>query len=1382
MPDGDPAGVVAALIAAFQSSGDAALILSPHAVAAASDAFATLGPHGLREPVKQAVLRTVSILGAFHWARHQVLPEGREQPDLQRAFLFYTTVYKHNPDAVPPPLRLLIDRARPRPPAVGRPGEPDPAALNASAVALMRRAEATGAYGGADEAARLLVRAVSLAAAADPARAEYLSNLGRVYRDLFRRDRDPARLDDAIAANRQALAATGEGDPARPLRLFNTGHLLRDKYEQVGDPAAAAEAASHLRAAARAAPRASPHRPMFLASAGSALCDASELNGDDAMFAEGVVLLREAAVSAPADDERRLAYLRNLAKVARARYLRTSDATARDAAIDAYQQAAAASSPGPDRVPYVQAAMALAVLRAEDTRDAADIGQAGHAAGEALALLPLHAAERARVLVAQARIGALRFGLTGDPADLGAAAASYRQAMAVARDPADLRASRAGLSDVLWTLYQRTGEQTWLNQTVTAARQATTERPPGDGAPTLADLTLLAIALTERFRRTGARTALDEAIGALRRAVDLADTAQRPLAWSNLADALWEGARQRHDRGMLADAARLLRDSVRSCPQEDPRRAGFLAHLCRALAETFGWTGEQVALDQAIAAGRDGLAAARAQGTDQIPCLTNLGVALTRRFEHFGDAASLDEAIDTLGSAAAAPSGSPRDRAALLVSLGNALVMRCQRNDDASDLDDGVNALRAAAGQLPVGHTDRPVMLGNLGCALLLRSARPDGGAALDEAANVLREAADATPDDHLTRPIYLANLGGALVARFRRRHDLSDLDGALAALRQVADSRALDRTAVSRSAYLTTMARALMEDAVRKRHQGPLAGAITMLRAAAGAGPAPTADRVQAACEWADLAATADLSAAADGYATAVGLLDMLAWRGLRRVDQELLLARFSGVAGDAAAAAIAAGQPGRAVELLEQGRGVLLAQAIGARAAYDALRRQAPALADRLNAIHDALEPPLRRGQVPLTVPAGDPQRTSDRRPALTRERTALLAEIRALPGFAEFLRPPSAAGLLSAAGRGPVVLVNVSRHRCDALALTSGGVRLIQLPDLHHGDVGARVSSFLGALDTLRSRQGAGTDPVGVAADLVAAGDVLTDTLRWCWDVITGPVLDGLGITGRPATGRPWPRIWWCPTGWLSFLPLHAAGYHDTQDAAVPATVLDRVVSSYTPTVRALSHAARDCPDPPGALDAPLVVSMPVTPAATDLPDSQREAGDLLVGYPDSLVLTGPEATRGAVLSAVPYANWMHFACHGVQDRARPCHTGLLLHDGPLTIHEIAAGIAGQADLAYLSACETLGPSGGGAELPDEAVTLATAVQLARFRHVVGALWPIADGIAPDMARRVYAAIREHGVRETAMAVHEAVRALRRNSPDAPAVWAPYVHVGP
>ena len=45
-----------------------------------------------------------------------------------------------------------------------------------------------------------------------------------------------------------------------------------------------------------------------------------------------------------------------------------------------------------------------------------------------------------------------------------------------------------------------------------------------------------------------------------------------------------------------------------------------------------------------------------------------------------------------------------------------------------------------------------------------------------------------------------------------------------------------------------------------------------------------------------------------------------------------------------------------------------------------------------------------------------------------------------------------------------------------------------------------------------------------------------------------------------------------MWWVPTGIFVQLPLHAAGYH-TQGRA--ETVLDIVMSSYRPSVKALTY---------------------------------------------------------------------------------------------------------------------------------------------------------------------------------------------------------------
>jgi hypothetical protein len=99
-------------------------------------------------------------------------------------------------------------------------------------------------------------------------------------------------------------------------------------------------------------------------------------------------------------------------------------------------------------------------------------------------------------------------------------------------------------------------------------------------------------------------------------------------------------------------------------------------------------------------------------------------------------------------------------------------------------------------------------------------------------------------------------------------------------------------------------------------------------------------------------------MDGALTAYADAVALLDLVAWSGLERIDQERLLTEFTAVACAAAACAVACDAPHRAVEVLDQGRGVLFAQQLNARADAPALRAQAPELASRLAAVRRLLE----------------------------------------------------------------------------------------------------------------------------------------------------------------------------------------------------------------------------------------------------------------------------------------------------------------------------------------------------------------------------------------------------------------------------------------
>ena len=427
-------------------------------------------------------------------------------------------------------------------------------------------------------------------------------------------------------------------------------------------------------------------------------------------------------------------------------------------------------------------------------------------------------------------------------------------------------------------------------------------------------------------------------------------------------------------------------------------------------------------------------------------------------------------------------------------------------------------------------------------------------------------------------------------------------------------------------------------------------------------------------------------------------------------------------------------------------------------------------------------------------------------DRRMALAREWDELVEQVRTLDGFADFLMPPKLETLLPAADRGPVVIVNVSRWRCDGLIVRPDGVTARPLEQLTLADATEQANGYLGALQEAESADiqrlraqipAPGESPRASARRRLRADQAVeeaqerVDTMllalqEWMWRTIAGPILDELGIAGTP-DGDPamWPRLWWCPTGPLTLLPLHTAGHHveAVGGESPPRTVLDRVVSSYTPTLRALVEARRPREkDVVPASDRMLLVDVP-DPAGQVPLDTSAERTVLLDAFPQErrTVLDRERATREATREALPEHRWVHFSCHGEQHLDDPSRGGLLLHDATLTIADITEGRF-HGDFAGLSACKT---AVGGVDLLDEAITLAAALHYTGYRHVVAALWSVDNDTSAEVFTELYREIVTEGrvgPDRAPAALHRAVRALRDRNPEWPHRWTPFTHTGP
>jgi CHAT domain-containing protein len=210
-------------------------------------------------------------------------------------------------------------------------------------------------------------------------------------------------------------------------------------------------------------------------------------------------------------------------------------------------------------------------------------------------------------------------------------------------------------------------------------------------------------------------------------------------------------------------------------------------------------------------------------------------------------------------------------------------------------------------------------------------------------------------------------------------------------------------------------------------------------------------------------------------------------------------------------------------------------------------------------------------------------------------------------------------------------------------------------------------------------------------------------------------------------QKAYGRGRPRLWWCVTGELGFLPIHAAGnYRD----ASPVCAADYVASSYIPTLSSLTKA-RACwePIPRTQLGGLLVCEDSSNNERTRyLPEAAEEVNIVRACFESAKaqILNTPSAhtslaTLRSLLEETP-AHILHLACHGIHD-SDPLRSALVLQDGNLTIRDIMDLHLPNAVLAVLSACQT---AKGDRNAPDQAVHLAASMLFCGFKSVIGTMW--------------------------------------------------------
>jgi tetratricopeptide (TPR) repeat protein len=873
----------------------------------------------------------------------------------------------------------------------------------------------------------------------------------------------------------------------------------------------------------------------------------------------------------------------------------------------------------------------------------------------------------------------------------------------------------------------------------------------------------------EEFQRKGKMGDLEEAICKQLQAVEGTTEGHPNLAgWQNNLGYMLERRFERTGRMEdLIEAIRRAQQAVNVTPENHPKLAMYVNNLGNNLERRFERTGKIEDLEEAICRAKQAVNATPEDHPDLAMYLNNMGVMFQIRFKRTGRMEDLEEAIRRAQQAVNITPEDDSDLADMLNNLGYMLEKRFERTGKMENLEEAIRKTQQAVDVTPKDHPDLAVYFNNLSNQLERRFGEKGKMEDLEEAIRRIQQAVNITPKDHPNLAVMLNNLGNKFESRFYKTGKMEDLEEAIRRTQQAVDNTPKDHPNLA--GWLNNLGYKFSLSSQPSHRVQALECLLKSWNCLNGIPFRRVASAIQAIrllkerSNWSEALVIAK---------QAVQLLPLINNRSLSRQDQQHVVSRFSGLAADACSLSLQASDDAfGALELLELGRGVIMGMLIDDRSDISTLKRLQPEKAATYDRLRNEVNAPIHEIEV-----SDLRQNRITRHLQAVKDLDECILDIRELPEHRRFLLGLTAEELKERASEGPIVVVNITDIRSDAIIVTSSTVKSIKLPELTETD----------AINWIRE------DPITYKSpkEIGPKNRRYIQFLLWLWSKCVKIILQEVG-DGRTPTSNNLSRIWWIGVGIANSLPFHAAGDHSVGSTE---NTFHWAISSYTPTIKALAHAreristtARFQNDESKL----LIVAMPKTLGKSDLRGVKKEVSEIQKAVESTFSyqsLIQPSAKT--VLDQLRQYDVVHFACHGMPDHIDLFNSSLLLQeDGQesvdkLTVRQISDANLERAGIAYLSACSTA--ENRAEELVDEVIHLASAFQVAGFGHVIASIGPSDDEICVKMARGFYGRLKDdyavgRSNRAIAVAVHDSILEIRSMSRKTPLSWAPYVHLG-
>ncbi|KAF7358386.1 hypothetical protein MVEN_00888700 [Mycena venus] len=1211
----------------------------------------------------------------------------------------------------------------------------------------------------------------------------YLEDLETGLYSRFEQLGDLNDLDKSLLIQQNVLSLTPDGHPNKPLRLNNLVRSLHTRFTQLGDLSDLTKSLEMQQDVVTLTLDDNPQKPVILNNLASLLHTRFKHLGELNDLNKCLEIQQEVVSLTPDGHPDKALRLNNLGSSLQTRFEQLGDLNDLNRSLLIKQDAVSLTPDGhPDKPNRLNNLASVLHTHFEHLGELEDLSKSLELQQEAVSLTPDGHPDKATRLHNLGTLFHSRFERLGDLDDLNRSLSMKQNAVSLTPDGHPNKPIwLSNLARSLYTRFERLGELEDLSKCLELQQEAVSLIP--DDHPAKPQWSgNLATSLYTRFERLGDLDDLNTSLLMQQDVVSLTPDSHpdKPIRLNNLARSLHARFEHLGDLNDLNKSLEIQQDVVSLTLDGNPQKLVRLNNLASLLHTRFENLGELNDLDKCLEVQQETIFLTPNGHPFKPIWLNNLANYLHTRFEHFGE---LDDLNKCLRMQQEVISLTPDDhpyKAIRLSNLANWFHTRFKRLNNLDDLTTSLLINQDAVSLAQDGHPDRPILLDNLARSLHTHFEQFGHTDDLNKCLLMRQDALSLTPDSHPDKPNRMNNLSALLYTCFGQFGDIDDLNKCLE-IQQEAVSLTPDGHP-DKVVWLKNLAQYLYARFTQVKDSNDLHHMFLQCDLAAHSITGPARIRFAAASMWARYARIEGHPTLLDAYQVALDLLPELAWLGLSLRDRHHEIMKAGEVVRNAAAASIASGSLDQAVEWLEQGRSIIWGQFLNLRTPVDDLKQKHPALAAELIYLSAQLESAATRESIIETndskaLPSLDFVAQKSHKNA--HRRAELVKKIRKLEGFEQFLMPKKISELSAAVQGGHVILLNLSNIGCDALILSKLTNEVLHVPlpkfTVEHAE---SLNQSLGYLmPSGHSHRLEGYVEGHSAGPEKAFSHILSEL----WARIVQPILDALKITTPIQDNLQ--RVWWCPTGPLTSLPIHAAGLYGKDDP-FGSKLSDFVISSYTPSLAALIEGFRPRSQEKFQM---LAVAQPSAVGQSYIPGTQKEINNIelhVMGKLPILRLEESAATLLSVQEGMMHSSWVHFACHGVQDLSDPTQSALLLAGCErLTLSSIINLFLPHAKFAFLSACQT---ATGDKNLQEESVHLAAGMLLAGFQGGIATMWTIMDTDAPQVSGDVYDYIFKTSPPDStraAEALHIAIRKLREGSGETKSFshWVPFIHVG-